>query len=150
MSGHIVIQQINGSSEDVFQSIQRFRKRVCSIIGQTRKAKYVTEWQVAYHEILSINNDFRTLNFCNLGPGQSHLHHELVGNYSKIYSTLSPHVHEVLENRGNPYGLETTYNRQIYNIATGAEVPRSTEKELICFNSEQIALSKTVQASHQP
>ena len=166
MSGHIVIQQINGSFEDAFQSIWRFQRRVYSIIGQTRKAKYVTEWQVAYHEILSINNVFRTLTFCNLGSGQSYLHHELVRNYSKIYNTLPPQVHEFLESRGNPYGLEITYNRQIYNIATGAEVPHSTEKKLICFYDKRkkkyvefrtnrfvqnnASLSSTIKKIHMP
>ena len=62
MSEQFVVQKINESfnavSPDVKleQSIQqRSQKSVHGIIGQTRKSKYVTEWEVAYHEILSIN-----------------------------------------------------------------------------------------------
>ena len=64
MSGHFVVQQINGSFNAVSrnmklgQSIQRSQKSIHGIIGQTRKSKYVTELEVAYHETLSINNVF--------------------------------------------------------------------------------------------
>ena len=139
MSGHFVVQQINGSFNAVSpdmkleQSIQRSQKSVHGIIGQTRKSKYATEWEVAYHEILSINNVFRTLTCSNLGSRESYLHHELVGNYSKIYNSHLLQAYEFLESRGNPYDLEINYNSQLYNIATGAVVPRSTAEKLLCF-----------------
>ena len=115
------------------QSIQKSSKSVHGIIGHTRKSKYVTEWEVAYHEILSITNVFRTLTCSNLESCESYLHHELVGNYSKIYNSHLHQVHEFLESRGNPYDLEINYNRQLYNITTGAVVPRSTAVKLFCF-----------------
>ena len=82
MSRHFVVPQINGSFNAVSpdmkleQSIQRSQKSVHGIIGQTRKSKYVTEWEVAYHETLSIV--FRTLTCSNIGSRESYLHHELV------------------------------------------------------------------------
>ena len=139
MSGHFVVQQINGSFNAVSpdmkleQSIQRSQKSVHGIIGQTRKSKYATEWEVAYHEILSINNVFRTLTCSNLGSRESYLHHELVGNYSKIYNSHLLQAYEFLESRGNPYDLEINYNSQLYNTATGAVVPCSTAEKLLCF-----------------
>ena len=105
MSAYFVVQQINESfnaiSSDMKleQSIQRSQKSVHGIIGQTRKSKYVTEWEVAYHKILSINNVFHTLTYSNLGSRGSYVHHELVGNYSKIYSSHLHQVHEFLESR---------------------------------------------------
>ena len=66
MSGDLVVQRINGNFNAVSpdmklkQSIQKSWKSVHDIIGQTGKAKYVTEGEVANHEILSINI-FRTL-----------------------------------------------------------------------------------------
>ena len=52
MSGYFVLQQINGSFNAVSpdmklkQSIQISQKSVHGIIGQTRKSKYVTEWEL--------------------------------------------------------------------------------------------------------
>ena len=78
MSGHFVVQQINGSFNAVSrnmkleQSIQkRSQKSIHGIIGQTRKSKYVTELEVVYHETLSINNVFQALNCSNLGSCES-------------------------------------------------------------------------------
>ena len=69
---------------------------------------------------MSINNVFRTLTCSNLGSHESYLHHELIGNYSKIYSSHLRHVYKFLESRGNPYDL-------------GTVVPRSTAEKLLCF-----------------
>ena len=55
------MQQINGSfnvvspDKKLEQSIQRSQESVHGIIGQRKKAKHVTKWEVAYHKILSIN-----------------------------------------------------------------------------------------------
>ena len=38
-----------------------------------------------------------------------------------------------MKSRGNPYDLEINYNRQLYNIATVAAVPRSTAEKPLCF-----------------
>ena len=64
---------------------------------------------------------------------ESYLHHELVGNCSKIYNNHLHQVYEFSESRGNTYDLEINYNRQLYNIATGVVVPRSTAGKLFCF-----------------
>ena len=165
MSGHFVVQQINGSLNAVSQNMKleqsikkRSQKSIHGIIGQTRKSKYVTELEVAYHETLSINV-FQALTCSNLGSCESYLHYELVGNYSKIYNNHLHQVYESLKSRGNPYDLEINYNRQLYNIATGAVVPRSTAEELLCFydyRKEKYIEFRTnrfvqkEQASHQP
>ena len=58
MPGHFVVQQINrrfnavSTDMKMEQSIQKSQNSVHGIIGQTRKLKYVTEWEVAYHKIL--------------------------------------------------------------------------------------------------
>ena len=146
--------------------MQRSQKSVHGIIGQTRKSKHVTEWEVAYHEILSINNAFHTLTCSNLGSRESYLHHELVGNYSKIYNSHLHQVYVFLESIGNPYDLETNYNRQLYNIVTEAVVPRSTAEKLLCFCDygkekyielrakrtvqKEASLSSTIKKIHMP
>ena len=47
-------RRFNAASTDMKleQSIQKSQNNVHGIIGQTRKLKYVTEWEVAYHKIL--------------------------------------------------------------------------------------------------
>ena len=133
------MQQINGNFNAVFpdikleQSIQISQESVHDIIGEIRKSKYVTKWEVTYHNILPINNVLRTLTCSNLGSRESYLHHELVGNYSEIYNSHLHQVYEFLESRGNPYGLEINYNRQDYNITTGVVVPRSAAEKLFCL-----------------
>ena len=38
-----------------------------------------------------------------------------------------------MKSRGKPYDLEINYNRQLYNITTGAVVSRSTAEKPLCF-----------------
>ena len=40
------------------QTIQRATKSESGIIGQTRKASYVTEWELSYHETSAIHNAY--------------------------------------------------------------------------------------------
>ena len=42
-------------------TIQRSMKSSGGVIGQTSNIKFVTEWELAYHEILSICNMFRNI-----------------------------------------------------------------------------------------
>ena len=166
------MQQINGNFNAVFpgmkleQSIQIYQESAHGIISDIRKSNYVTKWEVAYHDILSINNVLRTLTCSNLGSCKSYLHHELVGNYSEIYNNHLHQVYEFLESRGNPYGLEINYNRQHYNIATGVVVPHSTAEKLLCFHDygkekyiefrtnrfvqKERSLSSTIEKIHMP
>ena len=148
------------------QSIQISQESAHGIISDIRKSKYVTKWEVAYHDILSINNVLRTLTCSNLGSCKSYLHHELVGNYSEIYNNHLHQVYEFLESRGNPYGLEINYNRQHYNIATGVVIPHSTAEKLLCFHDygkekyiefrtnrfvqKERSLSSTIEKIHMP
>ena len=106
-----------------------------------------------------------TFTCSNLGSSESYLNHELVGNYSKMYSHLHQ-VYEFLEGRGNLYDLEINYNKQLYNIATGAVVPRSTAEKLLSFYDygkekyiefrtnrfvqKETSLSSTIKKMHMP
>ena len=107
-----------------------------------------------------------TLTCSNLGSPESYLNHELVGNYSKMYDSHLHQVHEFLESRGNLYDLEINYNKQLYNIATGAVVPRSTAEKLLSFYDygkekyiefrtnrfvqKETSLSSTIKKIHMP
>ena len=68
------------------QTIQRAQKSSSGIIGQTRRISYMPEWEAVYHEILAITNTFRRLTNSTLGASESELHHEIDGNYAKVFN----------------------------------------------------------------
>ena len=43
------------------QTIQKSKKSPGSIVGQTKKKAYLTEWELIYHEALAISNCFTEL-----------------------------------------------------------------------------------------
>ena len=81
-------RKFSGVSPDMKleQTIQRAQKSSSGIIGQTRRISNVSEWEVVYHEILAISNTFRRLTNSTPGTSESELHHELDGNYAKVFN----------------------------------------------------------------
>ena len=43
------------------QSIQRSKKDSGGIIGQTKQNAFVTEWELAYHEVLDISKSYSNI-----------------------------------------------------------------------------------------
>ena len=43
------------------QSIQRFKKGAGGIIGQTKQNAFVTEWELAYHEVPDISKSYSNI-----------------------------------------------------------------------------------------
>ena len=43
------------------QSIQRSKKSAGGIIGQTKQNAFVTEWELAYHEVLEISQSYSNI-----------------------------------------------------------------------------------------
>ena len=43
------------------QSIQRSKKDSGGIIGQTKQNAFVTEWELAYHEVLTISKSYSNI-----------------------------------------------------------------------------------------
>ena len=43
------------------QSIQRSKKDSGGIIGQTKQNAFVTEWELAYHEVLDISESYSNI-----------------------------------------------------------------------------------------
>ena len=113
------------------QTIQRSQKSSSGIIGQTRQVSYVSEWEVVYHEILSISNAFRNLTHSNLGTRESEVHHELGGNYAKSFNTQVKHVIDFLTAHGNPYLLEN--HPKLHNFVTSVCAPSAVSECLINF-----------------
>ena len=64
LSGHFVVKRNIGSFNGVAldmkleQTIQHSKKSSGGVIAETSNKKFVIEWELAYHEILSIRNVF--------------------------------------------------------------------------------------------
>ena len=81
------------------QSIQRSQKSAGGIIGQTRQVRYVSEWELIYHEVLAITDVFWHLTKSNLDPQETKLHH----NYCKVFNSQVQKVLSFVRARRNPY-----------------------------------------------
>ena len=82
MKGNFVVKTNTGMFNAVApdmkleQTIQRSQKSTGGIVGETRQIKYVTEWEMIYHEVTSISNTFRDLIKVNVGNREYDFHHE--------------------------------------------------------------------------
>ena len=88
------------------------------IISQTNQQNYVTEWEIVYHEILSISNVFKeiTNKNCELS-NEFTQHHDLEGNLSKGIEFVVQKLVASITRRGNPYSTSNTIT-ELYNIST--------------------------------
>ena len=61
-------------------------------MGQMKNVSYVSEWEIVYHEVLSVSNTFRELTNANLGFRETDLHRmavKQIKNYTNVYCVLS-------------------------------------------------------------
>ena len=93
--------------------------------------RYVSEWEVIYHEVLAITNAFRQLTKSNLGSQETKIHHELTGNYSKVFNNQVQNVLSFVRARGNPYF--PTALLQLHNFVTKVRAPDNALKRLVGF-----------------
>ena len=91
--------------------------------------QYVTECVVVHPYVLSINNTFRFLTNSNLGPSEVSVHHELAGNFSRIYNNDVQAVLEFVEARGNPYNSSSKTNS--LKFVTEEVIPRPAAERLV-------------------
>ena len=91
--------------------------------------QYVKEWESVYHELLSINNTFRFLTNSNLGSSEVSVHHELAGNFSRIYNNDVQAVLEFVKARGNPYNSSSKTNS--LKFVTEEVIPRPAAERLV-------------------
>ena len=119
------------------QTIQRSQKSSKGVIGQTRQANYVSEWEVVYHEILAISNTLRYLIRSNIGNREYELHHELYGNFALNYNKQVIKVIEFVEKRGNPFTSGTGIVK-LHNFFSGASVVEEVARRLLNFDENSV------------
>ena len=142
MKGYFVINESHRKFSRVSpdmkleQTIQCAQKSSRGILGQTRQISYVSEWEVVYHEILAISNTFGRLTNSTLGASESELHHELDGNYAKVFNAQVTNITNFLIARGNPYLLES--QPQLHNIISSVRASEAATQQLTEFYKNSV------------
>ena len=136
MEGKFIVKTTNGPFNSVSpemkleQTIDRSQKISGSIVGQTKKDSYVSEWELAYHEILAISNCYSNLTKSNTRTGPD-IHHELSGNISKEITDHTLNTVEFILARGNPY--QTTATTALHNFTSAQKVPKESAEKILNF-----------------
>ena len=86
------------------QSIQRSKKGAGGIIGQTKQNTFVTEWELAYHEVLDIRKSYSNITRSILAETDATtLNKKLRSkNMNEYYEAVKQAV-DFLNKRSNPY-----------------------------------------------
>ena len=86
------------------QTIQRPKKVSGGIIGQTKQNAFVTEWELAYHEVLTISKSYSNITRSILvETDTTKLNKELWSKNMKKYYEAVKQVFDFFNERGNPY-----------------------------------------------
>ena len=114
------------------QSIQRSKKSPGGIIGQTKHQAYVTEWELAYHEVLAISNCYSNITKSVLVETDAiPLHKELSSNKILEYREAVEKVVTFIKERGNPY--ETFTSNKLHHFTSGLLVDPTTSSKILQY-----------------
>ena len=119
------------------QTIQRSQKSTGDIVGETCQLRYVTEWEIIYHEETAISNSFRDIIKANVDNREYDFHHELLGSYSTVFNENIRKVVKYIGAKGNPFvavGLV-----KLHNFITSATVEDTVKEWFLNFNDNSLA-----------
>ena len=122
-SGHFVVKTNTGSFNGVApdmkleQTIQRSKKSSGGVIGEKSNKKFVIEWELAYHEILSICKVFRNITNGIIDFRDTDLHHEFSGNLNLELNLGVIKVVDYINSKTNPFTVSS--ETKLYNFSTG-------------------------------
>ena len=92
-----------GADMKLEQTIQRSKKGSGGVIGQTRQEAFVTEWELAYHKVLSISKCHKEITGSQLANSDADLpHRELLSRSITEYHEAVNKVINFMKNKGNP------------------------------------------------
>ena len=136
LAGHFVVKtnicSFNAVAPDMEleQTIQRSKVLLGVVIGQTSNIKFVAEWQLAHHEILSICNMFRNITNGVIDFRETDLHHEFSGNLNHEINSAVIKVVDYINSKGNPFIVSS---KKLYNFSTGQIVSDSIAERILSF-----------------
>ena len=114
------------------QTIQRSKKGSGGVIGQTKQEAFVTEWELAYHEVLSISKCHKEITGSQLANSDADLpHRELSSRSIAEYHEAVNKVINFMKNKGNPYLASATTN--LHHFTTNQIVPENNAEKLIDY-----------------
>ncbi len=124
MKGQFVVKDRSGSFNAVAPdmklepSIQRASKSQGGIVGQARNSGIVVEWQLLFHEVLSISNIFRALtNERLMDHLETSIHHELSGKKGQLFVNNVAQLLDFVQSRNNPF-FTPVPGIQLHNFKT--------------------------------
>lgn len=109
IKGHFLVQRTVAKFNAVSvhmtlkQTINRSQKSTEGIIGQTKVKDYITEWELAYHEVLLSRKAFPGLLNITQVVSELRMHHELTGSLRNQMEANIQQMLQYVESRENPY-----------------------------------------------
>ena len=102
------------------------------MIGQTKQEAFVTEWELAYHEVLAISKCHKEITSSQLASSDAELtHRELTVRSVVEYNEAASKVINFIREKGNPYRISA--NTKLHHFTSGQIVPESTAEKLIDY-----------------
>ena len=101
------------------------------VIGEISNKKIVIEWELAYHEILSICNAFRNITNGVVDFRDTDLHHEFSGNLNLELNLRFIKVVDYINSKTNPFAVSS--ETKLYNFSTGQIVSDHISERILCF-----------------
>ena len=120
------------------QTIQHSKKGSGGVIGQSKQEAFVTEWELAYHEVLAISKCHKEITGSQLASSDTELtHRELTARSIAEYNEAASKVINFIKEKGNPGNLISAKSK-LHHFTSGQIVPESTAEKLIdCFDHGQ-------------
>ena len=126
------------------QSIQRASKSQGGIIGQTRNSAVVVEWELIFHEILLIQNNFRELtNERLMDHSENTIHHELRGNKGIIYNSNVKKLPDFVRALANPF-IITAPCPKLHSLVTKHVVTDKITSRLLNVFKKQLIQTRSL------
>ena len=102
------------------------------MIGQTKQEVFVTEWELAYHEVLAISKCYRNITGSLLANSEADLPYRKFTTRSVAeYNEAVNKVITFTKEKGNPY--ITSANTKLHHFTSGQLVSISSSDKLIDY-----------------
>lgn len=130
----------NGVAHDMKleQSIMRSGKSAGGTVGQSLRYDYVAEWQLIYHESLSISKAFHELVGVSVLKHSECQHHHFSASATNFMNVNMVKLLDFSVAQGNPFA--NSISSKLYNFITKQLVDRATADRLLnLFQNGQLS-----------
>ena len=141
MEGNFVVKRTAGLFKAIAvdlaleQTINRSQKSSSGIIGSTKSKKYVAEWELIYHEMLSISNLHRELTGVSNSYYQLSTNHEFTAAQTKSDEERIITILSYIQDYKNPF-LPASKDTKLHNIFTQEIMTNEIRSDMLNFNQK--------------